>query len=69
MSFDHERGLVYMPNLALSYYFMPKDDFEFRQGMYQTGEDFAEMNDIGEEFEALQGSVCSPTPRPSSSRP
>ncbi|MEE3327868.1 MAG: PQQ-dependent dehydrogenase, methanol/ethanol family [Myxococcota bacterium] len=61
MSFDEDRGLVFMPNLALFYYFSPKKDFKFQNGMYQTGEDFAEMNDVGEEIEVLQTSVCSPS--------
>ena len=61
MSFDDERGLVYMPNLALFYYFSPKKDFQYQNGLYQTGEDFAAMNDLGEEVEVLQNSVCSPS--------
>jgi quinohemoprotein ethanol dehydrogenase len=49
MSFHPGTGLVYIPAIESAYAYMANDDFEFRPGLWNTGEDFPRL------FESLEG--------------
>jgi len=61
MSFDANRGLVYMSNFELAYLFMADSNFEYRNGEYNSGEDMAEMARLAEFLEPTNRMYCTPS--------
>jgi quinohemoprotein ethanol dehydrogenase len=61
MSFHPGTGLVYIPAIELSYYFVPDRAFRFRRGHYNTAEDLPGLAESVEGYERMNDAPCSPT--------
>jgi quinohemoprotein ethanol dehydrogenase len=61
MSFHPGTRLVYIPTMNLAHRYSPDPDFEFKQGHYNTGENFAELAAYMEGLEEMISATCAPT--------
>jgi PQQ-dependent dehydrogenase (methanol/ethanol family) len=61
MSFHPGTGLVYIPVIESAYRYIPDLDFRFRPGLWNTGEDFAALNEMAEQLGELRFAACGRT--------
>jgi len=58
MSFHPGRGLVYIPASESGYIYMTNSSFRFRPGLWNTGEDFARLQALTEDYAAARYASC-----------
>ncbi len=61
MSFHPGTGLVYIPAIESAYLYMANDSFQFRPGLWNTGEDFTRLHETMEDRMAARFLPCGPT--------
>lgn len=61
MSFHPGTGLVYLPASESVYIYMANDAYQFRPGLWNTGEDFTRLQKTAEDFSDLRFLPCGRT--------
>jgi len=61
MSFDSDRGTVYLQTFDMAYGFVPDHDFKFIPGGFNTGEDWTQLAELTEGMAPMKNAFCTPS--------